>query len=239
MFKWRLVHTDKLAEMAARIATLEQEVHTARQHKSALRQNMRLLDVLLNTIPDPVFFQDVDGVLQGCNLSFADNVVGHPRGKILGKPLSELQTRSRRRLPGDLFKPLNTTSASAEVVQTEVALKCADDREHAFIVSKAAITASDGEVSGAVGLMLDITDRKRSEAEKEGLIKELKAALATVKTLRGLLPVCSFCKKIRNDQGYWQQLEAYIQEHSEAVFSHSICRECAKIHYPELNFGGG
>ncbi len=63
----------------------------------------------------------------------------------------------------------------------------------------------------------------------------LKKALTEVKILRGLLPICSFCKKIRNDQGYWSQIEDYIQEHSEAAFSHSVCRECAKEHYPDFD----
>jgi DNA-binding response OmpR family regulator len=57
-------------------------------------------------------------------------------------------------------------------------------------------------------------------------VRELEAALARVKQLQGLLPICSYCKKIRNDQNYWQQVENYIGEHSEAQFSHSICPEC-------------
>lgn len=67
---------------------------------------------------------------------------------------------------------------------------------------------------------------RQSEAEKEKLINKLQEALMQVKTLRGLLPICSACKKIRNDQGYWQQIEGYIKEHSEADFTHSICPDC-------------
>ena len=77
-------------------------------------------------------------------------------------------------------------------------------------------------------------ERKRAEKEREQLILELQDALAKVKTLSGLLPICSSCKKIRDDEGYWNQLEAYIQEHSEAMFTHGICPECAKELYPEL-----
>lgn len=63
--------------------------------------------------------------------------------------------------------------------------------------------------------------------------KELSAALTQVKQLKGLLPICMFCKKIRNDQNYWQQLEEYLTVHTEADFSHSICPECLEKHYPE------
>lgn len=63
----------------------------------------------------------------------------------------------------------------------------------------------------------------------------LQNAKDEIKTLRGILPICSFCKKIRDDRGYWNQIEAYIQDHSEALFSHSLCDDCAKKHYPELD----
>lgn len=71
--------------------------------------------------------------------------------------------------------------------------------------------------------------------EKEQLIEELQEALATIKTLRGCLPICSHCKKIRNDKGYWERLESYIHEHSEAEFTHSLCPECLDELYPELS----
>jgi len=67
-------------------------------------------------------------------------------------------------------------------------------------------------------------------------VRELEEALARVKQLQGLLPICSYCKKIRDDQNYWQQVEGYISEHSEAVFSHGICPDCfEKFVKPELN----
>lgn len=83
-------------------------------------------------------------------------------------------------------------------------------------------------------LKLEIAERKRAEAEKHSLIVELQKALAEVKKLSGLLPICSSCKRVRDDKGYWQQIEGYIRDHSEADFSHGICPECAKKLYPEL-----
>ena len=64
---------------------------------------------------------------------------------------------------------------------------------------------------------------------------ELKDALKKVKTLSGLLPICSRCKKIRDDNGYWNQIETYIQKHSKAEFSHSLCPDCAKEMYPNIH----
>jgi hypothetical protein len=66
------------------------------------------------------------------------------------------------------------------------------------------------------------------------LIRELQEALTMVKLLSGLLPICASCKKIRDDKGYWTQIEFYIRDHSEAEFSHSLCPECMKKLYPEI-----
>ena len=84
-------------------------------------------------------------------------------------------------------------------------------------------------------LKLQIEERKKAQEEKETLIVELKNALKKVKTLGGLLPICASCKKIRDDKGYWNQLEDYIHKHSEAEFSHSVCPDCAKKLYPDLD----
>lgn len=90
------------------------------------------------------------------------------------------------------------------------------------------VTSDDeiGELAGVFNEM--VAKRKQAEVEKEQMIEELRQALSEVKTLRGFLPICAWCKKIRNDSGYWQQMEIYISEHSGAEFSHGICPECAK-----------
>jgi len=85
-----------------------------------------------------------------------------------------------------------------------------------------------------VGAFRDITLRKQAEAERERLIAELQEALAKVKTLSGLLPICASCKKIRDDKGYWNQIEVYIGDRAEVDFSHGICPDCAKRLYPEI-----
>ncbi len=75
--------------------------------------------------------------------------------------------------------------------------------------------------------------QKKAEAEKDRLIKQLQDAMKEIKTLSGLIPICASCKKIRDDRGYWKQVEQYIEEHSHAEFSHGLCPECAEKLYPE------
>ena len=88
-------------------------------------------------------------------------------------------------------------------------------------------------VLGIEGIVQDITQLKQAEADRESAIKRLEKALSEIKTLRGILPLCSFCKKIRDDEGYWEQVDVYINRHSDADISHSICPECLRKHYPD------
>ena len=92
-----------------------------------------------------------------------------------------------------------------------------------------------GNPIGFRGIAHDITERKLAEDEREKVIKELQDALAEVKKLSGLLPICSHCKNVRDDKGYWNQIERYLRDHSNAQFSHGICPECAKKYYPDYN----
>ncbi len=82
-------------------------------------------------------------------------------------------------------------------------------------------------------LSREIVIRKRIEAENEALINDLTRALQEIKTLKGILPLCSFCKKIRNESGQWENVDTYIHNHSQADISHSICPECLRKNYPE------
>jgi hypothetical protein len=82
-------------------------------------------------------------------------------------------------------------------------------------------------------LTTEIKIRRQAEKENNALINELNQALAEVKTLQGIIPICSSCKKIRDDEGFWHQLESYVSAHSHAQFSHGICNDCLKKLYPE------
>jgi len=79
-----------------------------------------------------------------------------------------------------------------------------------------------------------IDQHRWTQAEKDILIAELHKALEEVKVLRGIVPICSSCKKIRDDNGYWQQVEVYVSAHSDAEFTHGICPECIESLYPDL-----
>ncbi len=89
-------------------------------------------------------------------------------------------------------------------------------------------------VSSALTLKKEMDCRKTRELDLQRSNEELQQALREVKVLRGLIPICASCKKIRNDQGFWQQLEEYLEKHSEAEFTHCLCAPCKKKLYPDL-----
>lgn len=84
-----------------------------------------------------------------------------------------------------------------------------------------------------IGIDRDVTEQRRLEAEREKLISELQQAVLDINMLSGLVPICASCKKIRDDHGYWTQIEQYIQEHSSAKFSHGICPDCTRKYFPD------
>jgi hypothetical protein len=107
------------------------------------------------------------------------------------------------------------------------------------------IESPEGEESLALWAIEDVTDLARriedywtlsEEAQKN--TAELQVALSSVRTLKGLLPICASCKQVRDDSGYWEEIESYIGSHSDAEFSHSICPDCAARLYPDFDLGG-
>jgi two-component system, NtrC family, sensor kinase len=87
-------------------------------------------------------------------------------------------------------------------------------------------STSDAARQVIYGVARDVTGRKLAEEERERLLRDLQAAVAEAKTLRAFIPICAYCKRIRDDDDYWQSVEAYISTHTNAQFSHGICPAC-------------
>jgi PAS domain S-box-containing protein len=130
--------------------------------------------------------------------------------------------------------PLARAFRGEEVRNTEMVIQAKGQPERHILANAAPFFDENGAKLGAVAVMHDITERKCLEKEKESLIIDLQKALSEVKKLSGFLPICASCKKIRDDKGYWSEVEKYIGEHSEAQFSHGICPDCMRKLYPEV-----
>jgi len=123
--------------------------------------------------------------------------------------------------------PLPMTLKTKKRMSTEIKIK--DDRW--FLITIDPIFSKDRNMVNAVHIARDVTQRILIQEERNKLVQELKTSLAQIKTLSGLLPICSYCKKIRDDRGYWSLLESYIENHSEVSFSHGMCPECSEKLY--------
>ncbi|MHC4321989.1 MAG: PAS domain-containing protein, partial [Planctomycetota bacterium] len=171
-----------------------------------------------------------EGIYLGCNKEF-EAFLGISQGEIIGKSVYDVAPKELA--DGYYEKDLELfNSPGTQIYEFEVKNK--SDRIRKVIFHKATFCGSNGDVSGLIGAILDITARKEAENEREKLISELKVALDKVQVLSGFLPICASCKKIRDDKGYWNQIEEYIRDHSEAEFSHSICPECVETLYPDV-----
>lgn len=127
--------------------------------------------------------------------------------------------------------PLYQILHLAKEVCTCESTKTENGVSRCFIVTATPLLDKTGRRTGIIESFQDISARRQLEQEKEQLITDLQEAMTKVKLLSGFLPICASCKKIRDDKGYWTQIETYIRNHSEAEFSHGICPECAEKLY--------
>lgn len=170
-----------------------------------------------------------DGKIIDANEGFV-NITGYPFSEVIGKTTIDLHLWDREE---DRKAAIEELSDISKVHGKEFQFRKKSGEIITGLFSADIILINNEKYM--MSSISDITERKKSETEREKLIHDLQEALSEVKILSGLFPICSFCKQIRDDQGYWNQIEAYIHERSNAEFSHSICPECAKKHYPDLN----
>ena len=147
--------------------------------------------------------------------------------EIVGKNWKELVPWTPEALEQGQKSEDKLRSGESNVERIEMPMYLKDGELLYLQMEQYALKDNDNSTIKIEGIIQNITEVKKSEKEREKLILKLETALAEVKKLSGLLPICAHCKKIRDDKGYWNQIEGYIQTHSEAKFSHSMCPECS------------
>jgi PAS domain S-box-containing protein len=218
----RLVH-----ELEVHQIELEMQNEELRQIRAKGEALLAQYTDLYDFAPTGYFNLAADGTILAVNLTGA-RLLGIERAQLLNRRLGVLVSVADR----PAFNAfLEKTFEGKGREFCEAALLRAET-DPLFVRIEAVVSEGQRECRAAV---LDVTDRHRAEAERERLIQELQTALAKVKLLSGLLPICASCKNIRDNQGYWEQVEAYISSHSEATFTHGLCPACIRKLYPELD----
>jgi PAS domain S-box-containing protein len=197
-----------------------------REHEA--RERGAYLSALLGGAPIAIVVQDAVGRIQYVNPAF-EGLFGFVGQEASGRELAELVVPPDQRAES---AAIDARVRAGEVVREEVERRHRDG--HLVHVRLSAVPIALGGPGGLLMLYEDIGQRKRAEQAQAKLIQQLQDALANVKTLRGLLPICASCRKVRDDQGYWSQIEVYVRDHSEADFSHGLCPDCMQRLYGDL-----
>jgi PAS domain S-box-containing protein len=198
-----------------------------------LQQERNLLRAVIDNVPDLIHFKDAEGRYVLNNRAHLRSLGVEHQEEVLGKTTFDFHPQVlAKQYHEDEMRIVRTGEPLSEREELAVHRDTGEQRWH--LTSKIPLKDDQGRVTGVVGISRDITEMKLAQSERERLINELQSALADLKTLGGLVPICANCKKIRDDKGYWTQVEAYIQERSEARFSHGICPDCAQKLYPDF-----
>jgi len=218
---------DRTLELEDANQKLKAEVKGRKKAQDEIQQVKREWEITFDAMVDWVSLVHLDGTIIRSNARGAQ-MFKSPGRDLTGMNCCEVLHGAPRTVPGC---PMSAAIASGR--RKSVELQLTDGRW--MMISIDPIIDDDNNLLNVVHICRDITERKAIEVEREKMVLELRAALADVKTLSGLLPICSVCKKIRDDKGYWNQIEAYIHKHSGTQFSHGICPECAHEIYPDLS----
>ena len=179
-------------------------------------------DRVVDTMRDAVIVIDSRMRVGDMNLAM-ETLAGVDGRHAVGRPLADVLSE----VPGlaQALKQIGDTSSEFHVA--------GENGGRCFDLQRSPLFDQHGILAAEIFVLRDITLRKQLEEERAELLLGLQEAVAHVKTLSGLLPICANCKRIRDDQGYWHGVEAYLEAHSDTEFTHGICPECMKKLYPE------
>ena len=195
-----------------------------------LRNSEKHYRILMDESMDPTFSFYADGTYRYVNNAFATGV-GKSLDEIIGHKIWDVFEKNEADKRFAIIKKV-----FAEGKTEEIEVRVPQSTGDTFYLTTVKPILNDwGEVETVICTSKNITKRKLAEDALKKERDKLMKALKEIKTLSGLLPICASCKKIRDDKGYWNQMEGYIQQHSDAQFSHGMCPDCAKKMYPYLD----
>lgn len=212
--------------------TAVQDVTARRRAEALLRESERRYRMLAENMLDVLWTID----LATGRFSYISPSIERLRGLTVEEALAERieDSLTPESLARVLAKMAKIGTPDEETTTRDVFDQpCRDGSvKHVEIVTHV-VKDEAGKPVEVLGVSRDATRRVEAEAARERLVEELRRALAEVKRLSGFIPICSYCKKVRDDAGFWSAVEAYVSQRSEAWFSHSICPTCTAQHFPE------
>ncbi len=208
-----------------------QDITVLKQAEQALRESERRYRSVIALSPLGVGIKSTEGVIVDANQALA-SMLGYDIEALLGLTAGDITHPDDLLRENELIKSLLSDEKTSYSLEKRYRHKNGNYFWINITVAKM-LDLAGGQVF-LFGFVEDISNRKQMELEREKLINKLQDALAEIKELRGFIPICSNCKKIRDDAGYWQQIEKYITDRTDAKFSHAVCPDCAKELYPDV-----
>lgn len=189
------------------------------------------MDQIVNSMIDPLIVVDGEQIIRKANPA-TSRLLGREESELVGQPLASLFPQGD--MPAFASAMGKGNEEGTDSIHTEAQFRARDSRLIPVLLACSRMSPGTRSDRQSVCVARDISERKEAERVREQLIQELQEALAQVKTLTGLIPICAGCKRIRDDQGYWEGVEDYISRHSGAEFTHGLCPPCAQKFYPDL-----
>ncbi|MEX1139190.1 MAG: PAS domain S-box protein [Bacteroidota bacterium] len=214
-------------------STIARDITKEEEAKTALDKESTLLRTIIESIPDEVAVKDTErrfvlantAVVRALKKKSASEVLGLRDEDLMSPEFAGLAIEQEERLLRTGEMAINIHGADKMDPVTGTVLR-------GILMTKVPLRNKEGMITNIVVVNRDITELREAEAEKKRVIEELKNALTEVKTLSGLLPICAGCKKIRDDGGYWNRIESYIETHTSVQFSHGLCPDCMGDYFP-------
>ncbi len=201
---------------------------SGREGARALAEKREFLQAVLDTGPECIKLLSRDGTVLMMNPAGVAMMEGGSFDDVRGKCIFPFVVPEHR----EAFRAMNDRVFRGESGTLEFEMTGLSGRR-LWMETHAVPLRNDGpQIVASLAITRDVTEKRAMSAQKEELIARLTDALANVKTLKGLLPICASCKKIRDDTGYWNRIASYLSEHSEAELTHGLCPECARIYGP-------
>ncbi len=207
------------------------DITERKRAEEVLRESEERYRSILDNIEEGYFEVDLAGNFTFFNDSLCREL-GYSQEEMMGMNNRQYMAKETAKEVYQAFNRVYATGESYKAYDWGIIRKDGSKRIHESSISL--MRNAQGERIGFRGVTRNITEHKRIEEEREKLVGELQKALSEVKTLKGIFPICASCKKIRDDKGYWNQVEVYIRDHSEAEFSHSFCPDCMKKLYGDI-----
>lgn len=208
----------------------KKEIDALRREVAQLRVSEANFRVLLDESSDPIFSFEPDGTYRYVNQAFASGV-RKTREQIVGHRIWDVFEPAEAEKRYAVLKEVFDTGKT-KVFEVRVPRP---DGDLYFLTTVQPVLGARGEVTSAMCSSKDITDRRRMEAQLQERLVALEDALAHVRRLQGIIPICAHCHNVRRDPETWQGLDKYVAEHSDARFSHGICPDCIAKYYPALD----